>query len=107
MSETDEKLSQVSNVIENGALVIVSDGQRGIVENALVRGHELHYIVRMADGSLHDFEAGNVIRAKAYAQWVSPFSDWDGAERRKGERRAPQVPDQPPNERRQGDRRRP
>lgn len=109
MTTEGQTLNQALNVIECGARVILTDGQRGTVEASGVRNGELRYQVRIDDGTLRDVEAGNVIRAQVFAKWVAPDSDWNGEERRKGERRKTNGHSTPGDgaERRQKDRRRP
>ncbi len=105
-------------VFEPGELVIMRNGQRGVIGSIVPGKREPHYAVRTADGWQHVENADGLIRARAYARWVSPETDWDGderrtgerrmGERRKGERRSPQRagPGRRLSDRRQADRRR-
>jgi hypothetical protein len=85
-----------------GELAILTDGQRVIIHEVLPAATNLHYVVELPNGSLQQVEAGGLIRAKTYASWVAPGSDWDGRERRNASLTASEDPN-----RREGDRRRP
>ena len=87
MSTNQTSTTPVTHVIEVGTLVIMQDGRRAVIEQVLPGAEELHYVIRTHDGEQLDVEAGKVIRAKVYANWVAPGSSWDGEERRKN--RAP------------------
>ena len=47
--------------------------------------------VRFDDGSEHEVNADDAIRARTYADWVAPGTGWDGEERRKGDQPPPDV----------------
>jgi hypothetical protein len=100
MSINDDVHSQVLNTIEVGELVIMQDGRRAIVEEMKPGEKELRYRVQTRDGVQHEVEAGTLIRAKVYASWVAPGSDWDGEERRRTNRPITELPE---GERRRND----
>ena len=87
-------------LLDIGDLVILADGQRATVKQAVYLPTELHYMVALSDGSDIEVEAGGLIRAKTYANWVAPGSGWDGRERRQGEREPQPRVDWPGEERR-------
>jgi hypothetical protein len=93
--------SAASGVLQVGELVILIDGQRATIAEVKPSGTELFYIVALPDGSQQEVEAGSLIRAKTYANWVAPGTDWDGRERRKGTGPLPTDPNYKGQERRQ------
>jgi len=78
-------------LLEVGDLVILFDGRRATVKKAVYLTTELHYLVALSDGSEVEVEAGGLIKAKTYANWVAPGSGWDGRERRRADH-GPQRP---------------
>ena len=90
-----------SGVLQVGELVILIDGQRATIAEVKPQGTDLYYVVTLSDGTLQEVEAGSLIRAKTYANWVAPGSDWDGRERRKGTGPLPTDPNFKGEERRQ------
>ncbi len=88
--------SQTTGLFDAGTRVILRDGRRATVVSATPGQPMPHYLVRFDDGSEHEVNADDAIRAKTYAEWVAPGTGWDGEERRKrnepppsGERRRP------------------
>ena len=71
--------------LQVGELVILRDSQRAVIVEILPRKGEPSYVVQLVDGDRIEVEADGLIRAKTYANWVAPDSDWDGSERRRGQ----------------------
>ena len=90
-----------SGILGVGELVILIDGQRATIAEAKPKESELYYVVALPDGTQQEVEAGSLIRAKTYANWVAPGTDWDGRERRKGTGPLPTDPNFKGEERRQ------
>jgi hypothetical protein len=105
--------------LQVGELVILRDGQRGTIEEITLDSAKLSYTVRLADGSQRVVDVDALLRAKTYAAWVAPGTEWTGEERRKDERRVVERragerrsseragPDRRADERRKGGRRQP
>lgn len=76
----------MTGILNIGELVILTDEQRAVIVEVLPGATQLHYIVELPNGIRQQVEAGGLIRARTYANWVAPGSNWDGRERRRGNR---------------------
>jgi len=86
MNKPSRAQSPTGALLEIGELVILADGRRATVTSILPATTELHYMVALADGVEVEVEAGGLIKAQTYANWVAPGSGWDGRERRQSTR---------------------
>lgn len=74
-----------------GTLVMMRDRKRGTVEFMSLETGEPVYLVRLKDRSERTVKAGELVRAKSYAKFVAPGSDWDGDEMRIEDRRVGEL----------------
>ena len=74
-----------TGLLNVGDLVILADSQRATIIDIAWREETPFYLVELSNGARKEVEAGGVIRARTYATWVAPGSNWDGVERRKGQ----------------------
>jgi hypothetical protein len=74
-----------SGLLKVGDLVILPDARRAAIVEISWQEEEPYYRVELDSGARLDVPAGDVIRARTYASWVAPESNWDGVERRKGQ----------------------
>ena len=81
----------LTGLFGEGTRVILRDGRRATVVKAVAAQEMPHYLVRFDDGSEHEVNADDAIRAKTYAEWVAPGTGWDGEERRKREGSPPDI----------------
>jgi len=82
---------QTVGLFDGGTRVILRDGRRATVVKGVPAHPMPRYLVRFDDGSEHEVNADDAIRAKTYADWVAPGTDWDGEERRKQDQPPPDV----------------
>lgn len=74
-----------NGLLNVGDLVILPDARRAVIVEIDWRDGEPYYRVELDSGARLDVPGGDVIRARTYASWVAPNSNWDGVERRKGQ----------------------
>lgn len=73
-----------TGLLKVGDLVILPDARRAVIVAISFATDIPNYTVELDDGTRQDVGADAVIRARTYAKWVAPDSDWDGRERRVG-----------------------
>ncbi|MBI5876643.1 MAG: hypothetical protein HZB53_03255 [Chloroflexi bacterium] len=73
-----------TGLLKVGDLVILPDARRAVIVAISLETEIPRYTVELSDGSRHEVGADVVLRARTYAKWVAPDSNWDGEERRIG-----------------------
>jgi hypothetical protein len=89
-----------------GSEVVLRDGSQGTINRIAEEQPEVLYLVSLADGSTRVVAESDLWLLSEYREWIQLAFNWDGTERRQGERRrADARPAENGSERRREERR--
>ncbi len=70
-----------------GSEVVLRDSSQGMIARVVKEQPEVIYLVTLTDGSARVVSESDLWLLSEYREWIQVAFDWDGTERRKGERR--------------------